>query len=63
MQHALILTLALIINAQTHSTSHLLTFFRLIIAIFQRTYLEHIRIVPPFFQRRVREDKSCRLIK
>ena len=50
MQHALILSLTLLVHAQTHTTTHLLAFLRGIVRIFQRTNLEDVRVIPTFFQ-------------
>ena len=48
--------------AKTHPTPHFLPFFNFIGCIFQRTYLEHIRIVPAFFECRMRKNETHRAI-
>ena len=50
VQHGLVLPLALAVYTQTHTTTHFLPLLCLVVAVLQSTYLEHIRIVPTFFQ-------------
>ena len=54
---------ALLVNADTQSTAYLLAFCCRAAGMAQRTYLEHIGVVPSFTQSRVREDETCRLIE
>ena len=60
-QYVHILTLTVLIDTKTHTTTHFLTFLRLIVGVLQRAYLEHVGIVPALFQSRVREDEAHRL--
>ena len=52
-----------LVYAETETTTDLLTLLRGAIAVFERTNLEHIRVIPTFTQSGVREDKTCRLVK
>ena len=63
VQHGLILPFTLAVYAQAHTTPHFLPFLCLVVAVLQCTYLEHIRIIPTFFQGRVRKYKACWFIK
>ena len=57
-QHIFVLTFTQFVHTETHTTTNLLTFLRLIIRILQRTNLEHIGIIPSFLQCRVRENET-----
>ena len=56
-------TVAVAINTKTQTASNLLTLCRRTVGMTERTYLEHVGIVPAFTESRVREDKSCRLVE
>ena len=62
-QHIGVLTLTVFVHAKTHTTPHFLTLIGLIGTVLQRANLEHIGVIPPFFQSRVREDETCRFFK
>ena len=54
---------ALLVNADTQSTTYLLTLGCCTASMAQGAYLEYIRVVPSFTQCRVREDESCRFVE
>jgi len=62
-QHILILALTILIYAKTHTTANFLTLLYFAAGIFQCTNLEYIRVIPTFFQGRVREYKAYRFLK
>ena len=53
-------TLAVLIDAQAQSATDFLTFANLAAALFQCANLEHVRVVPAFAQRGVRENETHR---
>ncbi len=57
-QHVGILALALVIDTEPHTATDLLTLLHLVAGVLQRAYLEHVGVVPAFFERRVREDEA-----
>ena len=62
-QYILILTFPILIYTKTHTTTYFLTFLYLVAGILQCANLEYIRIIPTFFQGRVREYETHRFFK
>lgn len=56
----LVLTDAVLVNADTQATANLLTFGGSRITVAQRAYLEHIRIIPALAERGMGEYEACR---
>lgn len=54
---------AVLIDAKAQTTTDFLPLRRVAVRVLQSADLEHIRVVPSLTQRRVGEDKPCRLVK
>ncbi len=54
----LVLAHAVVVDAQTQATAHLLTLADFVRGIFERADLEHVGVVPAFAQRRMAEDET-----
>ena len=52
-KYVCILTLTILIYAQTHTTTDLLTFLCLVVRVLQGANLEHVRVIPTFLQCRM----------
>ena len=57
-QHISILSFTILVHAQTHTTTNLLTLLCLVVGVLQGAYLKNIWIIPTFLQCRVREDEA-----